>query len=238
MTKYVTIANDIERKVLSKKYQYQLPSEHELAEIYNTSKVVISRALKVLAAKDILHVVQGSGIYVKKKNAQFPDLVETPAAEHDGFYHSMKGKATITSHVVSFDIRKPDEDECEKLKIGASDDIYDIIRQRLINGKAGKLEYTVMPVKVIPGITDEVLHKSIYHYIRKDLHLEIGKANRVIVADKADAYDKDYLDCQDGDAILAVHQLAYLKDGRPFEVSETRDRYDRAGYILFEVNNS
>ncbi|MDM8277509.1 hypothetical protein QUW33_08855 [Lactobacillus gallinarum] len=38
--------------------------------------------------------------------------------------------------------------------------------------------------------------------------------------------------------MLAVHQLAYLKDGRPFEVSETRDRYDRAGYILFEVNNS
>lgn len=114
MTKYVTIANDIERKVLSKKYQYQLPSEHELAVMYNTSKVVISRALKVLAAKDILHVVQGSGIYVKKKNAQFPDLVETPATEHDGFYHSMKGKATITSHVVSFDIRKPDADECEK----------------------------------------------------------------------------------------------------------------------------
>lgn len=66
----------------------------------------------------------------------------------------------------------------------------------------------------------------------------LAKVNRVIVADKADAYDKDYLDCQDGDAILAVHQLAYLKDGRPFEVSETRDRYDRAGYILFEVNNS
>lgn len=66
----------------------------------------------------------------------------------------------------------------------------------------------------------------------------LAKANRVIVADKADAYDKDYLYCQDGDAILAVHQLAYLKDGRPFEVSEMRDRYDRAGYILFEVNNS
>lgn len=238
MTKYITIANDIERKVLSKKYQYQLPNEHELAVMYDTSKVVISRALKVLAAKDILHVVQGSGIYVKKKNIQFPNMVETPATEHDGFYYSMRGKGTITSHIVSFDIRNPDASECEKLKINTDDDVYDIIRQRLINGKAAKLEYTVMPVKVIPDLTKDVLHKSVYNYIRTSLHLGIGKANRVIVADKADAYDKDYLDCQEGDAILAVHQLAYLKDGRPFEISETRDRYDRAGYILFEVNNN
>lgn len=237
MTKYIDIANDIERKVLSKEYKHQLPNEKDLAKKYCTSKVVISRALKVLSAKDILHVIQGSGIYVKKKNIQFPNMVETPATEHDGFYYSMRGKGAITSHIVSFDIRKPDPDEIERLKINAEDNVYDIVRQRLINGKAGKLEYTVMPVKVIPGITREILHKSIYNYIRNDLHLEIGKANRIIVADKSDAYDVDYLDCKENDAVLVVHQLAYLKDGRPFEISETRDRYDRAGYILFEVNN-
>lgn len=238
MTKYIDIANDIERKILSKEYKHQLPNEKALAHKYNASKVVISRALKVLSTKDILHVIQGSGIYIKNKNIQFPNMVETLAAEHDGFYYSMRGKGTITSHIISFDIRKPDLNEIEKLKINAEDDVYDIIRQRLINGKARKLEYTVMPVKVIPGITNKILHNSIYNYIKNDLHLEIGKANRVIVADKSDAYDVDYLDCKENDAVLAVHQLAYLKDGRPFEISETRDRYDRAGYILFEVNNS
>lgn len=238
MTKYIDIANDIERKILSKEYKHQLPNEKALAHKYNASKVVISRALKVLSTKDILHVIQGSGIYIKNKNIQFPNMVETLAAEHDGFYYSMRGKGTITSHIISFDIRKPDLNEIEKLKINAEDDVYDIIRQRLINGKARELEYTVMPVKVIPGITNKILHNSIYNYIKNDLHLEIGKANRVIVADKSDAYDVDYLDCKENDAVLAVHQLAYLKDGRPFEISETRDRYDRAGYILFEVNNS
>lgn len=238
MTKYVEIANDIERKVISNQYKHKLPSESELARNYKTSRVVVSRALKVLVAKDILRVIQGSGIYIKKKNSQFPEMIETSAAEHDGFYFSMRGKGIITSNVISFTIRKPEKDEMEKLKLAADDDVYDIIRQRLIDGKPGKLEYTVMPVKVIPGITLEVMHKSIYDYIRNGLHLEIGKANRIIVADKVDAYDQDYLDCKPTDAVLAVHQLAYLKDGRPFEISETRDRYDRAGYILFEVNNT
>ena len=94
-----------------------------------------------------------------------------------------------------------------------------------------------LPVKVIPGITDEVLNQSIYSYIKNELKLEVGKANRIIMADKVDAYDVEYLDCQVGDAILAVHQVAFLTDGRPFELSETRDRYDRAAYFLFEVES-
>lgn len=237
MTKYIKIANDIERKILRKKYEYKLPSEKELANEYLTSKVVISRALKVLVAKDVLRVIQGSGIYIKKKDFQFPNMTEIPAGEHDGFYLQMKGQGNITSHVIAFNIREPDSIEKEKLKLGKDDKVYDIIRQRLLDGKPEKLEYTVMPVKVIPDVTLDVLHKSVYDYIRHKLGLKIGKANRVIVADKADAYDQDYLNCKSDDAVLAVHQVAYLKDGRPFEISETRDRYDRAGYILFEVNN-
>ena len=91
MTKYVEIANDIERKILSKQYGQKLPNEKFLAQSYSTSRVVISRALKVLVAKDILKVVQGSGIYIKKKSSQFPEMIETSAAEQDGFYYSMRG---------------------------------------------------------------------------------------------------------------------------------------------------
>lgn len=237
MSKYLKIASDIERDIMSKKYTNQLPREKDLALKYKTSKVVISRALKVLAAKNVVYVVQGSGIYVRKRDVQFPHMIETSANEHDGFVTSMTGKGNITSHVISFSIRTPELEECEKLKLNPNDEVYDIIRQRLVDDRPSKLEYTIMPVKVIPGITLGVLHESVYNYIRNDLHLEIGKANRIIMADKADAYDCDYLNCKSGDAILSVHQVAFLKDGRPFEFSETRDRYDRAGYILFEVNN-
>lgn len=237
MSKYLDIASEIEKDIINKKYVDKLPKEQELADKYNTSKVVISRAIKVLSAKELVYALQGSGIYVQRKNLRFPDMVETAANEHDGYVNSMTGKANITSHIISFSTRLPEPEEYEKLKIKPSDKVYDIIRQRLVNGKPSKLEYTIMPVKVIPGITTDVLEKSIYNYIRNKLHLGIGKANRIIVADKADAYDCDYLDCKPGDAVLVVHQVAFLKNGTPFEFSETRDRYDRAGYILFEVKN-
>lgn len=211
MTKYSKVALMIERRILSKQYRFQLPSEKELAKQYQTSRVVISRALKVLLAKDLVNVVQGSGIYVKKKNRAYPELVETNANEHDGYMHSMGQEGKVTSHVVSFYTRQPDEDEQQKLKIRSNDLVYDIIRQRLINGKASKLEYTVMPVKVIPGITQTVLHNSIYSYIQDNLKLKVGKADRVIMADRADAYDQDYLDCKPNDAVLVSSSSCILE---------------------------
>ncbi|CCI84794.1 transcriptional regulator [Lactobacillus pasteurii DSM 23907 = CRBIP 24.76] len=233
MTKYIEIAEDLTQAILQRKYGHKLPKEAELAKQYQTSRVVISKALKLLTMKNLVRVVPGSGIYLKNKNTRMPQLSNL----HDGFYHSMAGKGKIQSHVISFDIRLPEPEEAEKLKLKESDQVYDIIRQRLINGQPEKLEYTIMPVKVIPGLTKEILHDSIYSYIQEKLGLKIGKANRVITADKVDAYDIEYLNCQPGDAVLSVHQLAYLKDGRPFELSETRDRYDKSGYILFEVEN-
>ncbi|WP_297818628.1 GntR family transcriptional regulator [uncultured Lactobacillus sp.] len=239
MTKYIQIANDIERKIIRKEYVNRLPTEQKLANEYNTSRVVISKALKWLAAKNTVETVVGSGTFVKERKVFQPKIQEIPANLHDGFYHSMQGKGegTIHSHIVSFSIRTADEEEIKKLHLKPESKVYDIIRQRLVENHPRKLEYTIMPIEIIPGITKDVLHKSIYSYIQNELGLEIGKANRVISADKADAYDQDYLDCKPDDAVLSVHQIAFLKDGRPFEISETRDRYDRAEYILFQVKN-
>ena len=239
MTKYIEIANDIERKILGKQYKRKLPSEQKLADEYQTRRVLISKALNWLAAKNTVETIVGSGTYVKEKKYYQANMQEIPANLHDGFYHSMRGKGEgkIESHIVSFSIREADNEEAKKLNLKPGDEVYDIIRQRLVENHPRKLEYTVMPVKVIPGITLDVLHKSVYSYIQNELGLEIGKANRVISADKADAYDQDYLDCKPDDAVLSVHQLAFLKDGRPFEISETRDRYDRAEYILYQVKN-
>ena len=41
-----------------------------------------------------------------------------------------------------------------------------------------------------------------------------------------------YLDCKQDDPVLCVQQKAYLEDGRPFELSESRNRYDRGALTV------
>ena len=73
-----------------------------------------------------------------------------------------------------------DEQEQTKLRLGKEDRIYDIVRLRLLDDVPVALEYTIMPVAVIPGITEEVLKASVYEYISNTLHLPIGTSIRRI----------------------------------------------------------
>lgn len=231
MSRYRDIANSIEKEIIEKKYLKKLPEQFQLAAKYKTSRVTIVHALKLLSQKKLIRTVKGHGTFILAKS--IPDIfLNSGVAENDGFTKHVKGGGQLESHIVSFNIRKPTHDEVLALNINKGDDVYDIIRQRILNGQPAKLEYTVMPVKRIPGITKEVLHKSVYSYIQNTLGLKIGKDDRVITADKSDAYDMRYLDCSSDDPVLCVNQKAYLADGRPFELSESRNRYDRGALTV------
>ncbi|KRM02292.1 GntR family transcriptional regulator [Lactobacillus kitasatonis] len=232
MSRYQEIASDIEKDIIEKKYTKQLPEQFELAKKYDTSRVTIVHALKILQDKKLIKTVKGHGTFITTKS--IPDIfLNSGVNEHNGFTRHVNSAAFhLISHVIAFNIRKPSADERKALNLDKNDDVYDIIRQRVLNGKPAKLEYTVMPVKRIPGITLDILHKSVYSYIQNDLGLKIGKDNRVITAEKSDAYDMKYLDCLRDDPVLCIHQKAFLEDGRPFELSETRNRYDRGALTV------
>ncbi len=231
---YVKIANHIEQDILTHKYQKKLPHIDQLADIYQTSKVTIIKALRFLQYKGIVQPIRGHGTLILTEK-EMEIAKKDNANEHVGFTERIKNTEFLTSNIISFATREPTEKEASYLKIGLSDPVYDIIRQRLLNNFPVRLEYTIMPVKVIPGITMAVLEQSIYSYIEGKLHLKIGKANRTFRADKPDAYDQLYLKCDQTDPVFEVEQICFLDNGLPFEYSQTRNRYDHGELTLNQV---
>ncbi|RVU70638.1 MULTISPECIES: GntR family transcriptional regulator [Lactobacillus] len=234
MSRYREIATAIEKDIIEKKYVDKLPEQFYLADKYHTSRVTIVHALKLLSQKHLIKTVKGHGTYILSK--EIPNIfLNSGTSENDGFTKHINGSGVVSSHIISFQTRKPTHDEACALNISPKEQVYDIIRQRLLDNHSAKLEYTVMPVTRIPGLNRDILHRSIYSYIQDNLGLKIGKDDRIIAADKADAYDMQYLNCRSDDPVLCVKQNAYLEDGTPFEISESRNRYDRG---VLTVNNS
>jgi GntR family transcriptional regulator len=232
--KYVSIANNIEQAILLHKYQRKLPPIAELAKTFNTSKVTIIKSLKFLQYKSIVKPVRGHGTIILAKKEH--DISKKDNAnEHVGFTERLKNTRLLSNKIISFDIREPTSKEAVILKLEKDDLVYDIIRQRLLSDFPVRLEYTIMPTKIIPGITTKVLKKSIYGYIEKILKLKIGKANRTFRADKSDAYDQLYLKCDISDPVLEIEQICFLDNGIPFEYSQTRNRYDQGEVTLSQV---
>ncbi|RMC24914.1 MULTISPECIES: GntR family transcriptional regulator [unclassified Lactobacillus] len=232
--KYVSIANNIEQAILLHKYQRKLPPIAELAKTFNTSKVTIVKSLKFLQYKSIVKPIRGHGTIILAEKER--DISKKDNAnEHVGFTERLKNTKLLSNKIISFDIREPTSKEAVILKLEKGDLVYDIIRQRLLSDFPVRLEYTIMPTKIIPGITTKVLKKSIYGYIEKILKLKIGKANRTFRADKSDAYDQLYLKCDISDPVLEIEQICFLDNGISFEYSQTRNRYDQGEVTLSQV---
>ncbi|MDO4669948.1 MAG: GntR family transcriptional regulator [Aerococcus sp.] len=220
------IANDLRAKIFSGIYTDQLPTQNELAGLYNTSRITITKAIAQLRAEELIITNKGGGSFVRN-TAKEQQLLDSPINIYDGGFQHFQAFGTVTSLIISFSTRLPEEREQQLLQLGDDMPVYDIIRLRAIDNQPVILEYTIMPVSRVPHLTEEILKTSIYSYITDTLQQQIGAAYRRIRADKSDAYDQKYLNCQINDPILEVEQVVrFANTEAPFEYSQTRHRYD------------
>lgn len=235
MAQYQSIANDIRNQIIRGDYQQgdQLPIQTELATQYATSRVTIQKALDLLQIEGVIYGKKGVGTFVTEQFSLYDNAVQ----DYMGLTKHYAQFGTIESKLISFEVRFPDETEQLKLRIDKNDSVYDIIRLRMLDGTPLMLEYTIMPICVIPGINKRILKSSIYSHITKQLGLTIGPSVRRIRADKSDAYDQKYIDCASTDPVLEVDQVVYLDNGTPFEYSQTRHRYDKGDFTATNLEH-
>ncbi|MDR0300636.1 MAG: GntR family transcriptional regulator [Streptococcaceae bacterium] len=221
MKKELYILEKIKNRILSEEFKIgsHLPSHSDLALEYKTSRVTISHIVHILTNQGIVVTRRGKGTFVVSKSFS-QRRIDEPFQLNNIF--SQKA----TTKVISFNIREIEEFEAAKLHAPNGSPVYDIIRLRLVDDKPAWLEYTVMPTEVIPTIEPSILLESIYAYITGELSLALGNSDNLIRAVKADNYDEKYLNIQKGEPMLEHEKIAYLKDGRAFEFSQSRHPYN------------
>lgn len=233
---YHEIAEDLINRIEDGEFMpgTPLPKQVELASSYQTSRLTIQKAIQILIAKGYVYVKKGNGTFVKTENKNYP-ITQFNINECISFTDKFEGIMDIDNQVISFHIRQADNDECTKLELPEGSRVYDVIRLRCLNSQPFRLEYIIMPVNIVKNLDHSVFEDSLYDYISNSLSLKIGSALRKIKAARSDQYDYDFLDCEDSDPILEIEQVVSLKDGRPFEFSQFRYRYDKGQLISNHV---
>ena len=237
MVKYQEIANEIRQRIKMGLYPVDtlIPDQITLAKEFNVSRMTMKKALDILAMEGLIYRQRGAGTFVMKNALAHP--LDAPAKEYEGLTKQLK-EQQLTSQVIYFNIEFPSQEVMEQLMLKESQPVYKIIRLRSVNQEPYVIEHTYMPADIVTGLTEDVLLGSIYEYLKEELGFVFGGAYRKIHADKASEYDQKYLECGEHDPVLEVEQLVYLKDGRPFEYSRSRHRYDKRSYTVLEVSNN
>lgn len=230
MLKYKDIADDIRSAIMNGKYNIneQLPLEKEMCSKYGVSRITIKKAVDELVNQGLVIKRRGSGTFVKGVDESSVQELSM-AKQFSGFSDSNKGKK-VTSNVIKFEVINPTEEIAVKLQITTEDFVYHIIRARYSDDEPIVIEYTYMPINLIPGIKNDILMNSIYSYIEKELNLKIKSAHRIIRAILPNEIEQEYLKIDKNFPILEVEQVGFLDNGQPFEYSYSHHRSDKAEF--------
>ncbi|HJF45169.1 GntR family transcriptional regulator [Thermophilibacter provencensis] len=241
MLKYQSIASDIQRSIEAGalKPNAKLPTVVELCEAYGVSKITIKRAIDLLTDRGLISSRRGSGTYVKNTTELLEQTglepVDTTAnsgvdsfafSQSDraaGFTeeHASKGKK-ISSVVYDFSIASPPADVARHLSIHSEDFTYHICRVRCLDDEPMVIEYTYMPLDLIPGLKRSQLYRSVYDYLQNTLGLKISSFHRIFRAVPATEKEAERLGTTPGSPMLEIAQVGFLDDGAPFEYSVSR----------------
>ena len=237
MLKYQELVNTLLDELANGVYKKgdRLPTTPELCERYRVSNTTVKRAMDELELQGIVARRRGSGVYIKEtaiakgittRQGSTSQQMSGMTAEYEGT------PQVLTSEVHDFSVVHPTAEIADKLGMDSDGFAYHICRARLVDGTPKVIEYTYMPISLIPNLRESILRASIYHYIEDELGLKIGSAHRTIKAVVPTEDERAWLRVGEGEPLLEVRQVAYLADGRPFEYSVSRHTNDYEFYSI------
>jgi GntR family transcriptional regulator len=204
-----------------------LPSERELAESFDISRMTVRQAVTNLVNKNLLYRKKGSGTFVS----------------HQKFEQSIQGLTSFSedmrmrglepgSKLIHFEIYVPPAEIKDHFALQEDELVYKIKRIRLASGEPMAVETTFIPVKLVPGLSHEVIQKSLYQYVEEELRATLGHASQSLEASAVSEEDAKHLRLHKGDPVLFIQRETYLSDGTPFEVVKSSYRGDKYKYKM------
>lgn len=206
----------------------RLPTEDDLALLYEVSKVTVREALKLLSSTGLVRREQGRGTFV---NA--PRLTQGPR-QLTCFTGEMKQSGlSATSRVLEAGVISAGADLAHTLEIAAGELVFRLKRVRYANDEAMGIQTAYLPLSLVPGIADEDFSiNSLYGTLQRRYALRPAQARETHVAVALDVDDARQLGLEAGTPALAAERLARLPDGRPLEYAVSVMRGDRYKIVL------
>ncbi|HEK9296528.1 TPA: GntR family transcriptional regulator, partial [Streptococcus equi subsp. equi] len=218
------IKKDIEKEVWT--IGSRLPSERDLAEHFEVSRMTLRQAITLLVEEGILERRVGSGTYVASHRVQERMRGTTSFTE---IVNSQGRKPS--SKLISYQRQLASDTEINQLHLEESDYVIRMERIRYADKVPLVYEVASIPEKFIKNVKKTDITEHFFQTLTSNGY-EIGKSQQTIYAKIASERVASYLEVAKGHAILALTQVSFFTDGRPFEYVRSQYVGDRFEFYL------
>nr|WP_255437592.1 GntR family transcriptional regulator [Thalassobacillus sp. CUG 92003] len=225
---YYQIEEDIKIKIDNNEYATGdvIPSERDLSETYDVSRMTVRQAVNNLVNEGFLFRQKGRGTFVSEKK------IEQGLQGMTSFTEDMKQRGmTASNKLLSFEKVKAPQSIAEKLELSEAASVVMVQRIRFADEQPMAVETTYIPLTLFPHMQAEDIQGSFYQYVEKVQPYKIGKAKQIIEASTANEQEMEYLQVSEHSAVLLIERQSRLENGTPFEVVKSAYRADRYKFI-------
>jgi GntR family transcriptional regulator len=231
---YYQIKQTIKNWIISKEFcpGEKIPSENELAERFDVSRLTVRQAIGQLTQEGFLVSKRGEGTFVTD-NVQLIDSCsfEFRGLIDDFFFAQISG---IQTRSVRTERKIPPKVIREKLELGSHDEeVIQIKRLRYLRDKRFTYSTNYLPLDIGIKIKEEMLYeKSLLQILGQDLGIQLVEAVQTIEASFADPEAAEHLAIPSGSPILFIERIMYAAKRRPIEIFQSAYPGDLYKFIV------
>jgi len=203
---YYQLKNIVLKKIQNGEYTEGslIPSERDLGESLEISRMTVRQALNQLVAEGVLYREKGKGTFVSKSKIEQRNIMSFSDTV------AMKGLVP-TTRILHFSKVNIDEDIAGILGLKSTERVYDIKRLRLAGGIPVGIEEDFIPEKYCSGLDNFDLTMSLYRLIKDEYAYSINYIDNVIEASKPTKEEREQLDISGSIPVLRVTGINYTQ---------------------------
>lgn len=234
--KYFTVKHSIMKMLDSGELEANapLPSERELMEAHNVSRITVRKAIEELEQEGLVYKVQGKGTFVKGGQKQ-QNLISITSCTEDVRRQGM----TPTRKVLYREIIDADKKRQTRLQLVEGEKVFHMARVYYADGEPINHTTVYLPYKLFPGIENYDFSKySLYGVMENDYGVKIVRAERTLEAVIAYQEICQHLNVHPGVPLILFHCITYgEKRGKVYPIENFKCYYrsDRFKFYIDQV---
>jgi DNA-binding GntR family transcriptional regulator len=225
--KYVLIYEWLSHQIETKKYRPgdKLPSEHELATMFQVHRMTIRQAIDKLIGDHLLARKRRAGTFLLSDKS--PVLIRS--LETISTYYEDIREAGLDPSYRTLDAKviPGTEPYISHLGLRAGDPVFSIYRLMLASNVPLVLERCYLPGDLFPGLLERNLDTVLYDLMKRDYHIVPHFAQQEIGAVLPNLAERKLLKIKETCPCIQVHSIAYDQTGRPIEFALGLHRGDK-----------
>lgn len=206
----------------------KLPSENELCQKFDVSRVTVRKALQTLENEQLIYRSQGLGSFVQDSRPRQSFIQLTDFVED-----MRRAGMEASSSVIECKVVTAEKKIASVLNLDPESTVLRLDRLRMGDGQPIAFDITWLPMfygQLIEG--HELQEHTIYGILEQEYDIPVEKGYYRIEAENADSYLSEHLKVDEGQALLLIDRLSLTVGEKPIYYQK---RYYRSDRIVYEL---